>query len=671
MLDVWNQLAERYSRRIDEDDIVDLRTYEIVKDRGVIRGIEGSWEFGRFADADVDAEDKENDRDDIGNVQDSVEEVEDYDEESEDELDMLPKSEVAVLSRRPDERQPDKSDGDESVPTEPAFKPIGAFDPSNEDDARDLQEFLEAEQRRREFCGEEDASSQSSLHPYTESEDETDILGSSLDAQAQSVSTSDDELSIWSAHDRFAIPALPDNAAGPSNLRARAQSTPKQLHTPPQSTSSLSPGRATPRPTPSFRSASMKPSPSFTQNAIAGPSSLSLFKQPAPRRGVSASPTKSSSASSRPFESINRPVNRSPLKPSTSAADVSASSPTANSSPSKGVVLAPAKPTPPTPPRLEVEVVIPRYRDANGRLITTPEKAATTSSVQASPIKSSKKGKEPVRDLPALDELSFNSPKKQTVSSSQNPRSSNPPQRQKLSSTASPQRSVPPFDDEDTDEDPLVSLAFSSPSKTNNDRMAKKSSPAASRPLRRTRSGDSLHNQSDLAPDSGSDSEPLPLPPPSRRSVKPSPREHSLAAGIVASGSGTGPKKAAAATTKKRLNTEVDAGDSSSSDVEIIEPPRRPPTSTSAKLGTRALPTSSSVPAPGLGPPTSTPRTAKRKRAPGDSDEDNPDQSRPSRREWEGQERPQAQARYQQHPTSEDDVKRGKDFISYPTITIS
>jgi hypothetical protein len=276
-----------------------------------------------------------------------------------------------------------------------------------------------------------------------------------------------------------------------------------------------------------------------------------------------------------------------------------------------------------------------------------------------------------MRGIPALDELSLNSPKKETVSSSQNPRPPNPPQRHKLSSMAPPQRSVPPFDDEDTDEDPLMSLASSSPSKTNNDHIAKKSSPAASRPPRRTRSGDSLNNQSDLAPDSGSDSEPLPLPPPSRRSVKPGPREHPLAAGIVASGSGTGPKKAAAPTTKKRLNTEVDAGDSSSSDVEIIEPPRRPPTSTSAKLGTRALPTSSSVPVPGPGPPTSTPRTAKRKRVSGDSDEDNPDQSRPSRREWEGQERLQTQARYQQHPTTEDDVKPGKNFIFYPTITIS
>src|ERR1700733_13309832 len=37
VLNVWSQLAERYSRPLAEDDIVDLRTCDFIKDRNVIR----------------------------------------------------------------------------------------------------------------------------------------------------------------------------------------------------------------------------------------------------------------------------------------------------------------------------------------------------------------------------------------------------------------------------------------------------------------------------------------------------------------------------------------------------------------------------------------------------------------------------------------------------------
>ncbi|KAJ7134650.1 hypothetical protein C8R44DRAFT_771064 [Mycena epipterygia] len=64
MLDVWSQLAEKYSRRIDEDDIVDLVTGKIVKDRGVLSA-ETPWKIGRFADLDDSTGSDEEDEDDV------------------------------------------------------------------------------------------------------------------------------------------------------------------------------------------------------------------------------------------------------------------------------------------------------------------------------------------------------------------------------------------------------------------------------------------------------------------------------------------------------------------------------------------------------------------------------------------------------------------------------
>ncbi|KAJ7675797.1 hypothetical protein DFH06DRAFT_1170558 [Mycena polygramma] len=119
MFDVWSQLAEKYSTRIDEDDIVDLVTGEIVKDRGVLSR-ETTWKFPRFADVD-DVESTGTDEDDEDDV---------------DELDAL--TGTGAVSVR-----------GWMVP------PVREVDPA---DAKDLQEFMEAERRRREECGEEELS---------------------------------------------------------------------------------------------------------------------------------------------------------------------------------------------------------------------------------------------------------------------------------------------------------------------------------------------------------------------------------------------------------------------------------------------------------------------------------------------------------------------------------
>ncbi|KAJ7672735.1 hypothetical protein B0H17DRAFT_1083801 [Mycena rosella] len=123
MFDVWSQLAEKYTRRIDEDDIVDLVTGEIVKDRGVLSA-EIPWKIGRFADIDDSTGSDEEDEDDV------------------DELDALAGSEAK------EEEISVHRDG-WTVP------PVRKMDPA---DAKDLEEFMEAEKRRREECGDEEAS---------------------------------------------------------------------------------------------------------------------------------------------------------------------------------------------------------------------------------------------------------------------------------------------------------------------------------------------------------------------------------------------------------------------------------------------------------------------------------------------------------------------------------
>ncbi|KAG5639444.1 hypothetical protein H0H81_002315 [Sphagnurus paluster] len=121
LLDVWAGLAERYSRALDEDDIIDITTGNVVKDRGVIRGPQ-TWNEGAFTEATQDEDEEEEEEDEV-------------DEDEVDELDTL--ANPGLSSQEAEGRR---------VP------PVREMDPY---DARDLKEFLEAEQRRREIYGSE------------------------------------------------------------------------------------------------------------------------------------------------------------------------------------------------------------------------------------------------------------------------------------------------------------------------------------------------------------------------------------------------------------------------------------------------------------------------------------------------------------------------------------
>ncbi|KAJ7505298.1 hypothetical protein B0H11DRAFT_1977954 [Mycena galericulata] len=180
MFDVWSQLADKYSRRIDEDDIVDLATGEIVKDRGVLSA-ETPWKFGRFADLD-----------------DSVATDED-EEDEEDDVDELD----AFAGSRATEEVSVRGVG-WTVP------PVREMDPA---DAKDLAEFMEAENRRREECGDEEESEDGGgvfENPEVgqETGDESDasdlvqipVSAPPLSSQAE-VDDSDDELGNWDVVD--------------------------------------------------------------------------------------------------------------------------------------------------------------------------------------------------------------------------------------------------------------------------------------------------------------------------------------------------------------------------------------------------------------------------------------------------------------------------------------
>lgn len=128
LLDVWSSLAERYNVPLDQDDIIDLRTVELIKDRGVVRGTKATFEIGYFGAPNVD--EGEGDRSQEGEEAEEVEE-----EEEDDELDAFaPEPSVPV-----------------KIEMEKVKRHVPPFRAGDPDDASDLREFLEEERRRREM----------------------------------------------------------------------------------------------------------------------------------------------------------------------------------------------------------------------------------------------------------------------------------------------------------------------------------------------------------------------------------------------------------------------------------------------------------------------------------------------------------------------------------------
>jgi hypothetical protein len=216
LLDVWSSLAERYSRRLDEDDIVDIRTGEIMIDRGFIRKSR-KVDFGAIAapaaedaifDEGTDEEEEDDDLDELDAFADTTSEV-----------DITGQIEMGLRA-----------------------KPVPPVSVSDLADAEDLREFLEAERRRKDLCGsdvedeDDDSPSDQNQEPEVVEHEVVDLV-------------SEDELDNWDVDESSIVyPVLKQEeesdiefVEGPSstnNVRVRSPSivllTPPKKSTSPQ-----------------------------------------------------------------------------------------------------------------------------------------------------------------------------------------------------------------------------------------------------------------------------------------------------------------------------------------------------------------------------------------------------------------------------------------------------
>jgi hypothetical protein len=193
LLDVWSTLAERYSRRLDEDDIVDIRTGEIMIDRGFIRKSR-KVDFGAIAapatgdaiaDEGTDEEEEDDDLDELDAFADSTSEV-----------DITGQIEMGLRAK--------------PVPSVSALA-----------DAEDLRAFLEAERRRKDLCGsdveeDDDSSSDQNQEPEEVEHEVVDLV-------------SEDELDNWDVDESSIVyPVLKQEESdiefveGPSSTKHRS-----------------------------------------------------------------------------------------------------------------------------------------------------------------------------------------------------------------------------------------------------------------------------------------------------------------------------------------------------------------------------------------------------------------------------------------------------------------
>lgn len=193
---VWSQLAEKYVKPLDQDDILDLRNNKVIADHGVLRAADEQYDFGYFGDAP----EEEN------QTPDGETEGEDC-----DELDLL--ATEADIS-------------DELTANAHDIPPVRAMDPS---DMADLNEFLEMERHRRDEFGDIDAeqevenvtdlrkwdggSSEGLSEAWVDEPD--DALGPATSSDGGQVAEeesdrSDDELNAWEPSEASMLYQLTD-----------------------------------------------------------------------------------------------------------------------------------------------------------------------------------------------------------------------------------------------------------------------------------------------------------------------------------------------------------------------------------------------------------------------------------------------------------------------------
>lgn len=223
LLDVWSTLAERYTRRLDEDDIVDIRTGEITHDRGFFRNSR-KVDFGAIT-APVTG--------DVTTDEDTGEEEEE-DEYGVDELDAFAdattpeiKNEIGLRAR--------------PVP------PLTTLEPA---DAEDLRAFLEAEQRRKQLCGSEveagsKVGSEVEVEAGSEVEAEAETEGSEVEEVSNAAeasvgsqialyvdSASEDELDNWDIGESSVVHPVLKREDNDSDIEIIEQPNPSPLPPP-------------------------------------------------------------------------------------------------------------------------------------------------------------------------------------------------------------------------------------------------------------------------------------------------------------------------------------------------------------------------------------------------------------------------------------------------------
>ncbi|KAG8743587.1 hypothetical protein FRC10_011734 [Ceratobasidium sp. 414] len=185
VMSLWESLAARYARPLDEDDEIDILTGEIYKDRGVLRAAsERGWKIGIFGEAiqvepiigasETETETETNECDDEGEEGDAAGDAEAADEEG----DAFESWSYDFQYR-------------ELPPPRPELSP---------QDAEDLAEFLAAERAIHE----ENAPKNENKQELEVDEDEVVYLGDSLhnpDGALRDDDSDDDEFSSFAVGD--------------------------------------------------------------------------------------------------------------------------------------------------------------------------------------------------------------------------------------------------------------------------------------------------------------------------------------------------------------------------------------------------------------------------------------------------------------------------------------
>ncbi|KAH6912724.1 hypothetical protein BKA70DRAFT_1264776 [Coprinopsis sp. MPI-PUGE-AT-0042] len=247
LLDVWSQLAERYTRRLDEDDIVDIVTGKIVKDNGVLRKAKKM----RFGDTHAPGRNEDDEAEESEEEDGQENQGGQPEDDDDDELDAF----LDADNDHDDEEQP------EVLEIHSRVEAVPPVTPQNPLDAADLKEFMETERLRRSVLGSEPEDDPDAYLSESESTDAGDIthtiqqrseddsedeLNSFLPEEvippelegdvSEDEEDSDDEVEIIEVRPAKSIKQAPQKLPPPAI----------QLQTPPLSTTSVQPFAATP-----------------------------------------------------------------------------------------------------------------------------------------------------------------------------------------------------------------------------------------------------------------------------------------------------------------------------------------------------------------------------------------------------------------------------------------